>query len=116
LLSRDKTLPEFEFDRRVAFWAMTRTDPPTATIRLNLFEQHLHKTLETDGNTDQALRRIAAHSPHDSSRWERRATLSDSGLETAWATGFLGSVPLCLPPSDMSWFLSPCVSALEHGS
>ena len=62
---------------------MTRTDPPTATIRLNLFEQHLHKTLETDGNTDQALRRIAAINPNLANK-------------TAGLRGFLGDLIVAL--------------------
>jgi hypothetical protein len=56
-------LPEIELDRRLSYWAMTRAEPGTATLRINLFENHLRVTLDTDANLDRSLKQIAAADP-----------------------------------------------------
>lgn len=64
VLARDKTLPEFELDRRVAYWALTRSDPPTATFRAALYDHHLRVALDLDADMDRALRTIRDSNPH----------------------------------------------------
>ncbi len=52
-------LPEIELDRRLNYWAMTRGQPGTATVRLSLFESHLRVALDTDRTLELALVQIA---------------------------------------------------------
>ncbi len=68
VLVRDRTLPEFEFDRRVAYWAMTRTDPPTATFRLPLYESHLRGMLDTNGDIEAVLHELRTTDQHISNK------------------------------------------------
>lgn len=64
VLARDKTVPEFELDRRVAYWALTRSEPPTATFRVALYDHHIRVAFDTDSDLNRALRSIRDGNPH----------------------------------------------------
>jgi hypothetical protein len=85
-------VPEIEFDRRVAYWAMTRGHPPTATVRESIFDKQVRAALDTNQDLARSLAQLASLHPNVANKIEglsvmiadwARASLRACALRTA---------------------------------